>query len=320
MPREFPSSLEESEEFEQIIQEGIEAACNLISARYEDASRPDELLPYHNVEHTRRVLRYTERILQAIRQRASEVVNERDLWLGLLAAAFHDAVQDWEPVNLPDGFGGTKTIRSRLAGQNEAKSASEAELWMRKANLKAGREIFSQEDMSKTREAIMATVPDFDTENKTVAQKNLTPASSMIARALALADLGAAGLGDQFEFLYDGDALFREENLDITRAIQVGATLNQEIKERFRQRMLSWIEGQVPLAAGRQARLARETEDIPLAARDAVRDLFENFGRTNAALWVAAARRQQQDFLSLAADIGYKFPYGFDRSKMAEAG
>src|SRR4051812_450171 len=133
---------------------GIDCALTLIQTRHENTSDPDNALPFHNARHTVGVLRRTGALLRAME------ASERECQLGMLAAAFHDVVQLWEPNPTPDG----RVLRRRLAGQNEADSAAEAIFMMDRM----GQADLDGQDLDLVRQAILATVPAWDVENRTV--------------------------------------------------------------------------------------------------------------------------------------------------------
>jgi hypothetical protein len=173
---------------------GIAYALDLLRSRYEGNSDPDEDMPFHCAEHTAGVIHRTAALLRAMG------AVEREYQMGLLAAAFHDTVQRWAPATTPDG----KVLRRRFSGPNEIDSAAEAVAWMRQAD-----GAFGEPDYELVTRAILATIPGWDAENGTVFQPHLTADAPAAVRAVALADLGIAGL-DAGAFVMTGDQLFRE--------------------------------------------------------------------------------------------------------------
>src|SRR4051794_41207933 len=104
---------------------GIAYALPLLRSRYEGNSAPDNDMPFHCAEPTAGVIRRTAALLRAMG------ASEDESHLGLLAAAFHDTVQSWAPSTTPD----RRVLRKRFTGRNEADSAVEAVLWMRRAGV-----------------------------------------------------------------------------------------------------------------------------------------------------------------------------------------
>jgi len=306
MPTESLPTFENNQErFKSFIEKGIEAALAKIKKRFEEPFAVKDRLPYHNTNHTKDVIRRTVMILQKIRQAVPHLVKERDISLGGLAASYHDTVQDWEEHRLVEGEF-SKVIRKRFVGQNEKTSAEEAIAFMNEANQESGEELFSEADKIVVREAIIGTIPGFDPDKKTVIQPHLPENASLVARAVALADLGAAGMDGASAYLAEGDALFREENLDILEALSNPAKLDDPaLREYFRKRMIDWSNFQEAFAAGRKALLQAELAGIPEEARSEVEGLFNKFDESLKAASIRAEKRKTMTFKELAVDMGY---------------
>src|SRR5688572_8651887 len=256
---EIAAELERSEriaDLQEGVVEGTQAAIELLRARFEDTKDEKDRLPFHGADHSVGVSVRTRKILEAIERGAPELVDERTVEIGQLAAIFHDSVQVWEPNRIQDGEF-TKVLRKRLASPadarasagseayagNEAASAAEAVSFFDRYNEQRRAEglpeVFTDEDKEVVRRAIDATIPGFDPEKGTVVQPRLVKESAVITRAVALADLGEAGMNPE-GYLQGGDALFREENLDVLDAAKDPSSLSDAQKEYFRQRMLGW--------------------------------------------------------------------------------
>lgn len=301
--------------------EGTQAAIEMLRARFEDVDDDKEKLPFHNAGHSVGVAARTRKILEAIERGAPELVDERTVEIGQLTAIFHDTVQTWVPVETKDGDF-TKVMRKRLASPadakavagsedyagNEAASAAEAARFIDAYNEKrreAGlAEVFTDGDKEVVRRAIDATIPGFDPEKGTVVQPRLVKESSVITRAVALADLGESGM-DPEGYLKAGDALFREENLDILEASKDAKALSEAQKDYYRKRMLGWSKFQPKFAAGRKARLEQELEGLPDAAATEVRKLFAKFDESVEGAAAVATRRESMTFDDLLQDMGY---------------
>ena len=209
-----------------LVSGGIARALTLVRSRYEGNEDPAYNLPFHCVVHTVGLLRRTGALLRAMG------ASEDEFHLGLLAAAFHDTVQNWAPLTTPDG----RVLRKGFTGHNEADSAAEAVAWMCRAG------VFREEHYDLVSRAILATIPVWDALHQTVSQPQLTHAAPLVVRAVALADLGIAGM-DGLPFLETGDQLFREENLDIDAALRrcsTRADLSEVVLEGYKARMLTW--------------------------------------------------------------------------------
>jgi hypothetical protein len=276
---------------------GMAYALALIRSRYEGNSDPDNDMPFHSAEHTAGVIRRTGALLRGMG------ATEKECRVGLLAAAFHDIVQRWVPWPLSDG----RVLRRRYTGQNEADSAAEAVEWMRHG----GSELFHEQDGPLVTQAILATVPGWDVENETVSQPNLTPDAPAVVRAVALADLGIAGM-EAAAFVETGDQLFQEENLDIARALRLAVTqaagLPADTLEGYKARMLAWSRFQVGFARGRRARLEIELGNLSSGAKAAVRALFSEFDAALAAATEVVKVREPLSPWEVARAMGYPIP------------
>jgi len=321
---EIAAELERSERIADLnaaVVEGTQAAIDLLRSRFEDTKDEKDRLPFHGADHSVGVAVRTRKILEAIERGAPELVDERTVEIGQLAAIFHDSVQVWEPNTVQDGEF-TKVLRKRLASPadakasmgsegyigNEAASAAEAVGFFDRYNEQRRAdglpEVFTEEDKEVVRRAIDATIPGFDPEKGTVVQPRLVKESAVITRAVALADLGEAGMNPE-GYLEGGDALFREENLDVLDAAKDPSSLSEAQKDYMRKRMLGWSKFQPKFAAGRKARLEQELEGLPEAAAAEVRKLFDKFDETVAAASAVAARRETMSFEEMLRDMGY---------------
>lgn len=299
-PAETP---ERKPEAELAADAAVEAALRAIEEDFERAEDPRERLPFHGVEHTSGVIARTEAILSAIRNAAPEMVDDRVVALARIAASHHDLVQKWEPNEMADGDQ-KKVMRKRFTAENEAMSAEAALNFMRAWNEEHGT-AFGEDDMEVVRESIDATVPGFDPQKMTVIQPRLKAESSVIARAVALADLGEAGM-DAEAYLKGGDALFREENLDVLEAASNPESLTDAQKEAMRKRMLGWSKFQPSFARGRMALLEQELASLPEAAREEVKKLFTQFDRSIEGAEAKAKARETMTFEALLTDMGYR--------------
>jgi hypothetical protein len=275
---------------------GMAYALALIRSRYEGNSDPENDMPFHSAEHTAGVIRRTGALLRGMD------ATERECRVGLLAAAFHDTVQRWVPSPLADG----RVLRRRYTGQNEADSAAEAVAWM----LHGGSGVFHEQDGLLVTQAILATVPGWDAANETVSQPNLTPDVPAVVRSVALADLGIAGM-EAAAFVATGDQLFREENLDIGRALRLAVTQAGVLAgtlEGYKVRMLAWSRSQVGFARGRRARLEIELGNLSSRAKAAVRALFSEFDAAVAAATEVVKVREPLPPWEIARAMGYPIP------------
>jgi len=159
--------------------------------------------------------------------------------------------------------------------------------------------------------AIMGTVPTWDAQNMTVAQPNVPADVHPIVRAVALADLGIPGMEGGAEFVETGDGLFREENLDVARALRrcaARADLAADVVEAYKARIVGWSRGQVAYARGRRARLPIELDGMSGPARAAVEALFHRFDESIAAAEQAVKVREPMPAWDVLRVVGYSIP------------
>ncbi len=176
---------------------------------------------------------------------------------------------------------------------------------MEEVNQEINSEIFSVEDKQRLIEAINATVPGFSVEKSTVIQPNMKENSDIIAKALALADIGTVGMEGPEAFLSEGDALFREENLDITLSIRDNQKLNEDQKEYFRKRILGWTKFQPNFARGRKDLLEMELKGLSEKEQTKLKELFNKFDTSIRAAQERAIKRENMSFEELVRDVGY---------------
>ena len=300
---------------EKYIEQLLERALAEISYRFDThpegtenyGHKKDRVLDFHNSEHTKDIIRRTKTILETIQGVCPELVDTTAIEDGQLAAAFHDMVQEWREEIVTEELGGLpifKIIRKKESEKNELKSAIIALSFLDRIEEETGTDLFSPTSMGQVQEAIMTTVPSF--KYGTVIQKNLTERSSPVARALALADIGAAGIDGPEIFISTGDALFREDNLDISRAIVGKEPLSEKQRRYFSNRMKNWSIDQIAFAEGRKKLFESEVAPLPEKARVAVRAVFSKFDETILSVKTCAEKRKTMSFEELTVDMGYK--------------
>lgn len=265
-----------------------------IQRSFEQAADAREKLPFHNVEHTKSVMDRTVKIMTAMKE-GGVAISPKDVAIAKLAASAHDVIQLWE-VNVV----GDKQMRKRMVGKNESLSIEQLQDVMKKQNKDKNFIIFSQADLDTVREAIEATVPGFDPELNTVVQPNLNHDSRPVTRAVAMADLGEAGMNTE-AYIRGGDALFREENLDMLNLDP--SKVDPAQKEAFRLRMLGWSKFQAPFARGRKAVFERDIAPLPALAQEKLRALFSKFDETIAQVEAIGKRREAMSFEELYLDM-----------------
>lgn len=289
--------------FEAVVEKGIEDALMKIRERFGTAEKPIDNFAFHNEGHTKSVIERVKKLLEAM------LVSDRAVKLGALIASYHDTIQDGEIKETEDG----RKIRSRFIEKNEAASALELVTYMR-----ANPSYFSDEDIEMAEDAIEATIPGFDMGHMTVIQPRLLESidaalaredalsdKSLVTRALALADLGTAGMDAPDMFAEDGNRVFREDNMDIYEALEHPDTLSDAQKEFFQKRMLGWTTNQIAFARGREALLDRELQGLPEEVERNVRALFSHFDANIQRAQSKVDRRKLMTFEELARDFGY---------------
>lgn len=165
-------------------------------------------------------------------------------------------------------------------GTNELDSAKELLSYMDNQTGPDGKPLFSEQDRNDVLSALAATVPDWDVKMGTVKQINLNESSRELARAVALADLGEAGM-DPDAYLAAGDALFLEDNPDIADAVENPDKYDDEQKARFAQRIIGFTQSQSGFALGRKNRLGQELEGLSAEEQERVRATFNRFDGEN---------------------------------------
>ena len=307
--------MSERDPYSAILGKGETAALIKVQERFDFNEDAIDRLPFHNSRHTKDVIRRTDMVLEAIQKAMQDLVDEETRALGRFAGASHDTVQEYEESRTVDGTQ-EKTMRKRFTVKNESASADEAVEFLEKCNKDAGSELFSAKDLDTVRRAIDTTVPSFDPEKGTVVQPNLTEQNAVIERAVALADLGTAGMDGPDAYIIEGRDLFREENLDIFRAFEElkdkpGADPEKDLPpdkvEYFKKRMLAWSAFQSKFAEGRKAKLEDELNGLPEEAKEAVRKLFDKFDQTIEASVKKHEEEKQMAFNDLARSFGYNF-------------
>ncbi|MDE1970161.1 MAG: hypothetical protein KGI50_01100 [Patescibacteria group bacterium] len=262
---------------------------------------------YHNITHTHGVVWATDKILGTMSNDPRSEINARGINLGCLIAACHDIDQrQGAPTASHISLGGqmyTKEMRHRFVGLIEENSVEILLGRMCQENMTYGTELFTEEDMRIAREAILATVPGFDPELGTVIQPNLSEGASFITHALALADLHAAMMRGGAAFLADGNAVFREENIDVARTLLRSPNISQAEKDFICERIMAWYRMQIRFAEGRKIVVQKQLLWLPETMRDPVMNLFK-FDRA-----IAAARKRVK---SIDAKVQAGYPPSFE--------
>ncbi len=311
----------ESEVIENGIRLALEQIAALSSRKSPEGQPNPETLAFHNIEHTKSVIRRFEKIIEILKREEINVGSERVIQIGKLGAAFHDTIQDFtesketEPKTVngnPNPYTGyQKIVRKRTTITNEKASADQAIAYMHKVN-QSKPATFNLNDERVIRAQIDMTVPSFYSKAGTVIQPNLdrNSQSSVIERALALADLGTAGVENPEVFIAEGDAIFREENLDISDAIntlKLGTSISDKYKTYYKHRMLEWSKFQPVFATGRKNLLDKEIKYFTQTVQDILKkEIFNRFDDSIEATKAVALKRENMTFEEIAKDMGYQ--------------
>jgi hypothetical protein len=280
-------------DFLGIRERAADKALGLIRDRFEGGTVPNHM-HYHNRVHTQGVIDKSLQIGAALG------LDERQLMITGIAAAFHDTVQEWTSVTKDNGA----VNRVRFAGANEIASAKEAMDCVAEVGAP-----LNPEEKGLIGAAILATIPGWGVPYSTVIQPFLKPDSHKIVRAVALADLGSSGM-DPDMFLTDGPTLFAEENLDVTGALEKSTSpdeIDEATQESYRARYIGWLKIQPGFARGRQRYFA-DVESASLEGEDKERlqALFSRYDESIAAAEAAVARAEAADFVTLMRQLDPK--------------
>ncbi|NEO11962.1 MAG: hypothetical protein F6J98_15970 [Moorea sp. SIO4G2] len=240
-------------------------------------------LYYHNCDHVKGVQRRADRIFQAIRPYweacldndiAADYLSRMKQLIDLCAIA-HDMVQEFLPQIKPH------TSRRRENGVSEAATITKLLDYIKNQNEWISKQtsnhltLFTDSDLQIITEAINATICWYDSLDNTIYQPDLYSSDknlSLVARIIALADLGTLGMEGIEAFNQEGSLLFLEENPDIIPILlnhdlpYYEAIDKQTLYENLRQRLLKRTRFQVNFAKGRMARFARELKGLTAEA------------------------------------------------------
>lgn len=302
-PKPPEDSVVKDRSFNESCSRGITEALTGINRDFVSTPDAENQLAFHNTTHTNGVILRTERILKAVQQAdrgaTHPQVTDRDIVLGKFAAAWHDVVQNWEhPV-----VDGVEDVTKRKKSQgNERASADRAIAFMKAENKQAGEEIYTIDDIETVEDAIMLTMPHFDADLGVVTQPDIADFKyHPVVQAVALADLGAAGM-DGFEaFKWNADALFVEENMDIAALLRGEGGIGQE--EEFKARILSWMSVESRFILGRQRQSWQEINSMQEKAQGPVRKLFSSYDDNFNSLVTLTAKRREMTPMELFDDI-----------------
>lgn len=239
-------------------------------------------LYYHNREHLINVQRRAIAIFEVIcpywqaslgQSVTSDDISRMYLLLDLCAVA-HDMIQIFIPQTQPH------TSRRREPGVSENLTIEKLLAYINGLNQHLKKHcledsvLFTDTEISMIQDAIHATICLYDPSDQGIYQPDLYDESkdlSLVARIIAIADIGSLGIDGINTFNQEGSLIFLEENPDIIALIlnQKIATLavdNPELYENMRQRLLRRARFQVNFAKSRLMRYHQEVASFPKAA------------------------------------------------------
>jgi hypothetical protein len=239
---------------------------------------------YHTREHVENVQRRTHKIFQAIYPEGmlnSNVHLFRTSLLLDLCATAHDMIQ----VFLPQSQ--AHATRRRESGVSERATIEELLAYISELNQHLQADdlchaaMITNDEIEVIRSAIGATICVYDPIEQAIYQPDLDHTNSIpiVARILALADIGALGMEGIQAYQQEGSLLFLEENLDLIPLLLEGSldrlhTDDPALYENLRQRLLKRCRFQVSFAKSRLKRFRQEILGLPEEAIAALTDIF----------------------------------------------
>lgn len=248
-----------------------------------DREIAENQLYYHNHEHINNVQRRANTIFRVIcpywqaslgNKVSPEYITRISLLLDLCAVA-HDMIQVFVPQSQ------SHTPRRRETGVSERLTIEKLSDYIKDLNQQLkycvdDSVLFTEADLSLIQDSIWATICVYDPDDQSIYQPALYDENknlSIVARIIALADIGSLGMDGIATYNHEGSLLFLEENPDVIPII-----LNQGVKfaadnsesENIRQRLLRRARFQVNFAKSRFQRYSQEISSFP---RDAISTL-----------------------------------------------
>ncbi|MDJ0681200.1 MAG: hypothetical protein QNJ18_15180 [Xenococcaceae cyanobacterium MO_167.B52] len=243
-------------------------------------------LYYHTVSHALAVKRRANIIFNTIHSQLEPQLNplllQRTQGLINIAAIAHDMVQEF--VDNPDNT----SPRKRERGVSEKATIIKLTQYIQNLNQKLAQTNYSpaigisDRELTILKEAIEATICHSGLFEYSLYQLDLYHKQdlSLVAKILALADLGTLGMDGIEAYIQEGILIFLEDNLDITNFLN---TFNhQEIPENIKSRILQATCFMVNFAKERNARFEREIDTFNPQIKTILREeLFKNLNRGN---------------------------------------
>ena len=256
-----------------------------------DREAVEKQLYYHNREHLENVRRRSTLILQAIAPAWETRLQQEEPSIDLyriellldLSIAAHDMIQVF--ISQSD-FHAT---RRREPGVSERASFERLVEYINALNQQLQKHDSDSSarltdwDIAIIQEAIRATICTYAPTEQAIYQADLYDVQhplSIVARILALADIGALGIDGIEVYNQEGSLLFLEENLDVIPLLLDGTIDHLEsydpaLYQNIQQRLLKRCRFQVNFAKSRAARLESELVGFPESTIETLtRDVF----------------------------------------------
>ncbi len=237
-------------------------------------------LYYHNYAHASAVQQRATKIYQEILpfwdlifQHTSVPDPIRTKHIIDICAISHDMVQIFVPAS------SFQASRKRETGVSENATIIKIIDYIQELNNKYSRKypnrtpLFTNSDLQVIRKAINATVCMFDASDSSAYQPELYNSENeidIVARVIALSDLGGLGIEGIKQYFAEGILLFLEDNPDAIPLIQKLSANNfnyhsllKESSENLRQTLLKRAKFQIDFAKGRVARIDKELQGLP---------------------------------------------------------
>ncbi len=243
-------------------------------------------LPFHNREHTIKVMNRVENIMQIFAK--YDLVTQEDIVIAKIAALFHDYAQCYseETVELnqkDENSQDNQTVLMRVRGQigkSEEESALSIDDFLKRfinSDKSESKEVLSYHDKKMIIDMIEGTIPRF--EDGTVKHK-FDEKTPLQVRALMLADLGTAGMSDDGrEFLKDTRNNFFEIFVGLKEKIgDKHCKLSEYQKDFYMEKYKAMILNQPKFIEGLKKQYEEQVKALPEKVRNEMNEyLFKYF-------------------------------------------
>lgn len=254
----------------------VQIVANFVQQEIVRATKYQQLY-YHTLDHALAVKRRAEQIFRQIEpillneeaQDPQELARLENL-LSLCALA-HDMVQQFTENPEP------QIPRKRIPGISETATFNKLNQYIQQLNQTLEQQnchcslLFSDRDLAILQEGIIATVCQRDPQAGKASYsfsaysiyqpylyQDHYSTTSLIAKIIALADLGTLGMEGVENYIKEGILVFLEDNLDLKSLILQGEIPPVDLRANTKIRLLSMTRFMVSLAEERKARFELE--------------------------------------------------------------